>query len=323
MNSLKRIVVLAASMLLSAPGFVGAQSSVPPTKPQLGVYLGSGCEGRKRLADFETWLGRPADFVVDFLSWQSWQDMASNARWIGRCWRQAGKRLVISIPMLPRDSNFSLEAGARGDYDDKIAEVGRQLIREGHGSSVVRFGWEFNAKWYNWSSLKSPEQYVAYWRRSVGVLRGLPGAQFRFDWNPIIGPGMASPEQAYPGDDVVDIIGADAYNYVYFPPGVTVEQRWLAMRDGPWGLRWHRDFARKHGKPTSFPEWGTGTRPDGKVGGGDDPVFMRGMIEWMAENPPEYQSYWDYNAKDYRARISHGKQPIAEKIYLDAFGGTR
>ncbi len=317
--------VCAVGVCLVLMSHAGAQGSAPEpaavARPQVGVYLGGGCDGRNRLASFQRWLGRPVDFVVDFLAWDSWDAMARAAGWVGKCWQEAGQRIVVSMPMMPR-TGASMEAGARGEYDTQIAAVARELVRYGHGKSTIRLGWEFNADWYVWGASKKPAVYVAYWRRIVTVMRAVPGAEFRYDWNPIVGPGMRSPEAAYPGDDVVDVIGADVYNNNYFPAGVTPEQRWTAMRDGPLGLRWHRAFAKKHGKPTSFPEWGTGTRPDGH-GGGDDPVFMRGMTEWLAENPPEYHAYWDYRAPDYNARLSDDKQPQAARIFLDALGGKR
>ncbi len=320
---LRSCAVIATLSLL--PLIVPAQpvpTALPAQQTQVGVYLGGGCDGRKRLTRFEEWLGRPVDFVVDFLAWDSWEAMTRAASWVGRCWKEAGKRVVVSMPMMPRDKSMSMEAGLRGDYDEHIANVARQLVGFGHGGATIRLGWEFNAGWYVWSATKRPDLYASYWRHIVGVMRGVPGAAFRFDWNPIIGPGMPSPEAAYPGDDVVDVIGADVYNNNFFPKGTSAEQRWKAMRDGPHGLRWHLAFARKHGKPISFPEWGTGTRPDGH-GGGDDPVFMQGMVEWINSSAPEYQAYWDYPAKDFNAQISNGRQPESAKIFLDAFKGNR
>ena len=35
----------------------------------------------------------------------------------------------------------------------------------------------------------------------------------------------------------------------------------------PFGLEWHRDFARRHGKRMSYPEWGVGDV-------GDNPFFF-------------------------------------------------
>ena len=81
------------------------------------------------------------------------------------------------------------------------------------------------------------------------------------------------PTEAYPGDDVVDIIGMDVYAETWDASTSDPDKRFAYFLDQPFGLKWHRDFAREHGKPISYPEWGVGTRPDGH-GVGDDPVFM-------------------------------------------------
>src|SRR5690606_2461616 len=75
------------------------------------------------------------------------------------------------------------------------------------------------------------------------------------------------------------------------------DKRFRYFLDQPFGLKWHRDFARQRGKPISYPEWGVGTRPDGH-GVGDDPVSMEKMADWFEEDEPLYQSYWDVEAAD-------------------------
>jgi hypothetical protein len=301
---------------------LAASAGDVPARAKLATYLGGGCTGRDKLPAFEHWLGRPVDMMVDFLSVDSWKGLESTSIWGGDCWRDWGGRVVLSIPMLPRDGTSTLADGAAGAYDDHIRRIATNLAERGHGRAIIRIGWEFNAPWFSWTSVREPAQYVAYWRRFVAVMRSVPNTQFRFDWCPILGIGVASPEPAYPGDDVVDIIGADVYNVNYFPPGIGPAQRWQALRDAPFGLDWHQRFARAHGKPISFPEWGTGTRPDGH-GGGDDAVFMTGMVDWIRAHDVAYQGYWDYGAPDFNAKLSDGSQPAAAAVYLDAFGAAR
>ncbi len=87
--------------------------------------------------------------------------------------------------------------------------------------------------------------------------------------------------------------------------------RWQYLLHHPAGLIWHRDFAHAHNKPRSFPEWGTGTRPDGH-GGGDDPLFVRNMLAWMGRGDPvAYACYWNYRASDYDAKVTDGRLPLA------------
>lgn len=316
--ALARLLLVGA---LTASGVAALADDLPP-RAQLATYLGGGCTGRDRLPAFEQWLGRKVDMMVDFLSVDSWKGLESTAIWGGECWRDWGGRVVISIPMLPRDGQSTLAEGAAGRYDEHIRKIATNLAERGHGHAIIRIGWEFNASWYTWSSIREPKDYIAYWRRFVAVMRSVPGTQFRFDWCPILGVGVASPEPAYPGDDVVDIIGADVYNVNYFPPSVSSAQRWQALRDAPFGLNWHQGFASAHGKPMSFPEWGTGTRPDGH-GGGDDAVFVTGMVGWIRTHRVEYHGYWDYVAPDFNAKLSDGSKPASAAVFLDAFGGAR
>ncbi|MFT3719906.1 glycoside hydrolase family 26 protein [Pseudorhodoferax sp.] len=287
----------------------------------IGTYQGAGCTGRNRLPAHEAWLGRPVDMVLDGPAQDSWTSMVAGAGWIARCWRGSEKTLVFSLPMLPRDGVSTIAAGAQGAYNDHIRAIAQALIENGHQRAVIRIGWELNASWFPWNALRDPESWKAYWRQIVETMRSVPGEYFIFDWCVIVHASAPSPEAAYPGDDVVDVIGADVYNGNW-NNSLSAEQRWQLILRAPYGLEWHRRFAMEHRKPMSFPEWGTGSRPDGH-GGGDDPVFMRNMIAWIQANPVLYHIYWDYPASDYDGRLSDGRRPLAEAEYLRAFGGRK
>jgi len=311
----RTICTLVLALVVAAANAVAADAAV-------GAYKGAGCTGRDRVTAFESWLGRPAEVVLDGAAQDNWGTMVSSTKWSAQCWRNSGKLLVFSLPMLPKDGGRStLDAGARGAYNDYIRQMAQALVDQGHGNAVVRIGWEFNASWFSWNSLKNPEAWKAYWRQIVTTMRAVPGAQFQFDWCFIVHSSAPSPEPAYPGDEYVDIIGADVYNGNWNPQ-LTAEQRWRMVLKGTYGLEWHRKFAAAHGKQMSYPEWGTGTRPDGK-GGGDDAVFMRNMAQWISSNPVKYHVYWDYKSPDYDGRLSNGSQPQSEAEFLKAFGGRR
>ena len=78
-------------------------------------------------------------------------------------------------------------------------------------TTVVRIGWEFNGNWMPWAASKDPESYKRYFRRIVEIMRRAPGQRFQFEWCPNHGRKDMDPTEAYPGDDVVDIIGMDVY----------------------------------------------------------------------------------------------------------------
>lgn len=306
-------VALGASA--DAPG--AAVETTPASAAPLGVYLGPGCQGAARMADFARWLGRRPDRASDFLADTSWRDIVKAAERSTRCWTPQGLPMSVAVPMLPRDGSASLQEGAAGTYDSHFADVARILVAQGQAEAVVRIGWEFNHDWYPWRASAAPQAWPICWRRIVDSMRGVAGAQFRFDWCVGWGQGKVDPAEVYPGDDVVDIIGMDIYNTTWNPR--TPQERWRIKSEGAFGLHWQRAFARAHGKPMSYPEWGTGLRPDGR-GGGDDPLFIERMAAWIRSNDVAYHNYWDFHAPDYKATLSDGSQPAAAAAFLTHFG---
>jgi hypothetical protein len=291
--------------------------------PLFGTYLGGGCVGKAKIAAFEAWAGRPLELIVDFLPTLNWDNTVGTAWWVGGCWVDVGKTMVISIPMLPKDGVSTIANGANGQYDQYFKRIAEIFVKKGLSRLIVRLGWEFNGTWFPWRlDANNQEAWAEYWRRIVTAMRSVPGGDFRFDWCPAMTVGVNNPVPAYPGDEYVDIIGADVYNENWYKTAVSAEERWQKLLNASYGLQWHRQFSTEHKKPMSYPEWGTGRRPDGH-GGGDDPVFMRNMTDWMLSNNVEYQSYWNYPAKDYNAMLSDGSQPASEAVFLQAFGGRK
>lgn len=281
-----------------------------------GVYLGAGCDGVKRLEAYERWLGRRVDQTLEFISWNV---LSKGTTWGVRCWSKAGrKHVVYSMPMLPDDRSATLADGAAGKFDHLFATYASKLIENGYGNAIVRIGWEFNADWYPWAAKHDPQSWIAYWRRIVTAMRSVPGAAFKFDWTAAGGWSSFRAENAYPGDDYVDIIGLDFYNNMN-RANVTPRERWEQRMRAPHGLEWHRRFAAEHGKPMSYPEWGTGQGKD-THGGDDDPYFIEQMAKWIAAHDVAYHNYWDFKAPLFDSKLSDGRRPEAARAYVRAFG---
>jgi hypothetical protein len=306
--ALVSIVALCASFAATA---LAANSAT------FGVYVGAGCGGVERLNGFARWFGREPEQVIEFLSWEVF---SKGTTWGVRCWQQAGKKnVVFSIPMLPGDKSATLADGAAGKFDHLYRSYAEKLVQHGFGKTIIRPGWEFNADWYPWAAKHDPQAWVAYWRRIVDTMRSVKGADFKFDWCAAGGWSAFRAETVYPGDDYVDIIGLDFYNSLGSKNAVTPQQRWEMRKKAPHGLDWHRSFAAAHGKPMSYPEWGTGKGRDGH-GGDDDPYFIEQMAAWIAANSVAYHNYWDISAPIYDSRLSDGRRPAAGAALIRAFG---
>jgi hypothetical protein len=316
------VVALGATAIL---GF-----AMPAFGAELGVHNEGACSsanhaGVDNVAKFSNWLGRKPDRVIDFIWFQNWSDFERSATLLTKCWRDAGySNVTFSVPMLPKDGGATLQLGAKGAYDDHFRALAQTLVQNGYQNAILRIGWEFNIPGWPWSAYQDPKNYVKMWRRIVNVMRSVPGQNFKFDWCPALelienGNGRVPPPKVYPGDKFVDYIGLDVYDKWFGPVNASFDERWNTWMTYKYGLAWQRDFAAAHGKQMSFPEWGTGTRPDGH-GGGDDAAFVHRMADWIRQNNVVYSDYWDEHAKDYDANLSDGTQPKAGEAFRQEFG---
>jgi hypothetical protein len=300
-----------------AAAIAAAPASAASPAQTVGVFRGA--VNTSGVAAWESWLGRPAHRVLDFLARESWEKIAAPVWWVDGWSRSAYKtRLVYSVPMLP-DTPSSLATGASGSYDAHFERLARLLISRGQGGATIRLGWEFNGDWYRWNAAVGPSAFVTYWRRIVNAMRRQPGAAFKFDWCPNLGRGTVAPDRVYPGDAYVDYVGADVYDHGWWPGYKDPVKRWNELMNQSYGLRWQRDFARAHGKKMSFPEWGVVERADGH-GGGDNPYFVERMHAWIGANNVAYHNYFEVDMPGAPIRLMTGRFPKAAAAFRRLFG---
>lgn len=289
---------LVGVLALLAPSGASART-LPASGALLGVYKGAGAPGA--VDSFAAWLGRKPTYAVDFLAYADWDEISSPTWWLER-WQGSGYTMIYSVAMIPDDGEATLAEGADGAYDEHWEALARNLVAYGQADSVIRLGWEFNGDWFPWSAYKNPSAFVRYWRAIVAAMRSVPGADFRFEWSPVMGTSAIDPELVYPGDAYVDYIGLSVFDQSFYSGYQVAAQRWNHILSYPFGLQWHRDFAALHGKPLTYPEWGLIERPDGH-GGGDNPFFLERMYDWLAANRHAiaFQAYFDPNPRSLTA----------------------
>ncbi|MEM8867670.1 MAG: glycosyl hydrolase [Verrucomicrobiota bacterium] len=105
-----------------------------------------------------------------------------------------------------------INAGAYDAYWKRWGEAAKAFDAE----VVLRFGFEMNGDWFAWG--QQPEAFIAAWRRVHRIVREEVGAmnvQFMFspnvEWE--TEDTQIAIELYYPGDDVVDLLGLDGYNF--------------------------------------------------------------------------------------------------------------
>ncbi|MFX4294378.1 glycoside hydrolase family 26 protein [Streptomyces bohaiensis] len=263
----------------------------PPA--DFGVFLGSGPEGIRRADAMSRWLGgTPITVGRTYLPGDLWSNIEGRPDFL-RPWAEwrsedPDRLFVLNVPMAERNEEGvpdrevrrMLRAGARGAFDHHYRLLAERLVGLGLDDTVIVLGWEMNGTTYTHRCAPDPAAWKRYWRSVVTTMRAVPGQRFRFDFAPSRGTDAIGWAHCYPGDDHVDIIGMDSYDQ---PPGADFDEQ---VRQ-PYGLQHHVDVAAARGKPISFPEWGL-------FRNGDNPEYMRRMLDWIAEHQPVYHSISDY-----------------------------
>ncbi|MEU7020315.1 hypothetical protein ABZ990_06615 [Streptomyces sp. NPDC046203] len=276
-------------------------STVPPMAPApgtdpaatMGAFLESGPAGVAWLRMLGDWLGgRELRVAHTYLPGEVWAGiegpvalLAPWARWRAE---RADRLLVLNVPMLDgselrvpdREVARRLRWGAAGANDEHFRVLARRLVALGAPDAEIVLGWEMNGTTYTHRCAPDPVAWKRYWSRVVTVMRGVPGARFRFDFAPSRGLDAIPWTECYPGDDVVDVLGMDSYDQ---PAGAPFDRH----VNEPYGLQAQVDFAALHRKPVAYPEWGL-------FRNGDNPEYMRRMLEWMTRHRPVYHTITDY-----------------------------
>ncbi len=126
------------------------------------------------------------------------------------------------IPLVTwQTHNESLGDIAAGAYDAYIREWARG-VRAAAGTVYVRIFPEMNGDWASWNG--DPEGLKRAWRHIVDLFAAEGAANVRWVFSPNVTDEPRTPENAmeryYPGDDYVDVLGLDGYNWGDAKPAI-------------------------------------------------------------------------------------------------------
>ena len=281
-------------------------------EPEIGAF--SGGYSPTDAADFEAWVGRKSAYNVDFFSYEAFtgsNTMSASAGWDVGVWvsaDQPDRNMLFSVPLATLQDE-SLSDVAAGTYDSSFLATA-QVIAKYYPKAIIRLGWEFNEAGLPWTAVGRPQDYIDAFRHVVAIFRSV-SPDFVIDWCGGLGIQGIAAEDAYPGDDVVDVIGMDVYDDWNVNPTPTDPlQRWYNLQNEDHGLIWQKQFAAAHNKPMSYPEWAVNH---------DEPYFIAQMYNWIMSNNVAYASYWDSNSS-FQGRIDDDQYPGVSATYKFLFG---
>ncbi|MFH1347713.1 MAG: glycosyl hydrolase [Candidatus Margulisiibacteriota bacterium] len=184
-----------------------------------GCALGAYVNGMENLADFQTQINKNLAVVLWYVHWLE----PFPAKDADMVFANGSLPLITWEPWVTHASG-TLPAIAKGKYEDYVKgflaaakDWGRPLF--------LRFAHEMNGNWYPWdgshngASENSPEKYKQAWIYIYNVKKRLKADNVRLVWCP---NNTSQPNTSwnkiseyYPGDQYVDWIGMDGYNWGY------------------------------------------------------------------------------------------------------------
>lgn len=311
-----------AAPVTETPTFAPARGS-GAARANIGFYPGEG-DTPTAIAKFDAlqgWLGRAVPFVVQMTdrtsvsaTYSNLWSIAENPRGNWASYVGPKPTLVLSMAMgwgpFSPTTNAELAKVASGYYDDVYRYATAELKKANFPQVIVRLAWELDGNWMPWSATVDPATFIAAWQRVHDLMKAeMPS--LRFDWTGTDGYQSAYQgwDAYWPGDDYVDIVGFDIYNF----PGTT----WAAQLQH---LKGHLAFAAAHGKQVSFPEWALDTRT------GDSEVWVANMLDWMDSLPAAaagslaYQSWFQGNPGGANGLHSLDQFPSSRAYFLRRLG---
>lgn len=261
--------------------------------------------GSEPIDALERVLGRRISIVLWYQQWAGWGPEVE-PEWIAGA--SAGGRLPLLTwePWRPEGTEqpqFQLSRIAAGDFDDYVLRWARGLRNLGT-TVYLRPMHEMNGSWYPWAGTvngNSPENYRRAWRHLHDLFLHVGATNVRWVWSPnaddVPSTGDNAFEHYYPGDEYVDVLALDGYN-------------WGAALPNHGGWRsFEQVFAAAYERLErlgSQPIWIAETASD--AAGGDKAAWIRDMFTAATRMPRLDAIVWFHvdKERDWRATMPLG-----------------
>lgn len=304
-----------------------------PVRSGLPWHSGAWAPGKdghteENIREFEIWRGRPLDISTVYCNYSGVLANIANSDW-NFSYPGPNRRLSVGVPIA--GSDMSVSQVNAGEADNLYRTVAALLIKHNRKDAIIRIGWEADIP-NNWAwhrNINNCEEYKQVWRRIRDIFHSYSN-EFVFTFEGSIGSklsGAADNEAwlrlAYPGDDVVDLVGCDTYNFYHtkvMPDG----SGWNTVLNPSSGLGLQdvADFARIHKKGLILPEWGL----HGVEGPGDVPQYIEYMYNFFKSNADIMAAECYFNEYDPYIKCALWTDDQAEQNpgsaakYLELFG---
>jgi hypothetical protein len=219
-RSILRGLAGAAVLTIARSGSGGVAAHSADSGVALGVFAPGAPGNPSRLDDLAGRIGRMPAVVMWYQAWGS-EYSAFDPGLLAAVAERGGTPMISWEPWDPaagssEQPDYALARIAAGDCDEYIDAWARGFAAYGK-PVLLRFAHEMNGDWYPWSATvngNTPADYVAAWRHLRRRFAAAGAANVRWVWSPNVEYEGSTPlNEVYPGDDHVDWVGIDGYNW--------------------------------------------------------------------------------------------------------------
>jgi hypothetical protein len=229
--------------------------------------------------------------ALPYLTWEPWD------------WRRGTTQRTYRLS--------NIYGGSFDPYIERSAET----LRDWGEPVLLRFAHEMNGDWYPWSEAVNGNRqgdYVRAWNHVQDIFEDVGADNVVWVWSPNVEyPGSLQLEGLYPGDDRVDFIAVDGYNF-------GTSQSWSSWIDPAALFDPTFDTMRRlaPGKPFILGEVGSSEH------GGSKATWIDGLFTWMNEQDDLQGFVWFHLDKETDWRIdSSPSSAAAFRTNMDVLRG--
>jgi Glycosyl hydrolase family 26 len=209
----RRALLLTILALVAPLGvFAGSPADAAADGPiQLGVYLPGAPSDAETLDNYSAMVGRGPDIVLVFRNLDGPLLYSSEIPNL----RMRGETPMVTLEPYVGSGVASFADIAAGEYDSYFR---REAIaaKDANIPILLRFAHEMNLTSSDWGPGKlgnTAATYVEAWRHIVSIFRQEGATNVQWVWAPNVDYGGKPFAQFFPGDEWVDYVGLDGYNW--------------------------------------------------------------------------------------------------------------
>lgn len=309
------IAVLAALLIC----FAASSAATASASIQLGSYVRGAPGSGQTMDEYASLVGQRPGIVMWYRGFD--QPLMYSSE-IANLSARGSTPMVSLEPVDQAGTDIPLSQIAAGNYDDYIHKAAG-VARAWGGRILIRFAYEMNLSpdagipWGGGSGAvagNSAADYIAAWRHVVGIYRADGATNAEFVWAPNIDDGGIPFTQYFPGDEWVNEVGLDGYNW-----GSAFEStghKWLSLGDT--FASSYATLTQLSSKPVIFTETASAET------GGDKAAWIRsGFLNELPQRFPrvtgviwfDVQKESDWRVDSSQASLDAFREVAASSLY--------